>query len=127
MGKHPPLTPPYQAFALPMHRDKQLSQPTPMRIIVVVCQNGDPAKRSPHWHTGIIHPAWTLRCEIFMCIFKVAKFDDLKITFRKRPLMLEIPANKGVVTLRVSAESPNIVHRCLDLPHPMGWLSQLQR
>ena len=65
----------YQAFALPMHRDKQLSQPTPMRIIVVVCRNRGSAKRSPHWHTGIIHPAWTLRCEIFLCIFKVAKFD----------------------------------------------------
>ena len=69
-----------QAFALPMHRDKQLSQPTPMRIIMIVCRNRGSAKHSPHWHTGIIHPAWTPRCEIFMCIFKVAKFDDLKIT-----------------------------------------------
>ena len=49
------------AFALPFYRDKQLSQPTPTRIIyryankpVVACT-----------HTGIIHPAWTPRCDIF--------------------------------------------------------------
>ena len=50
------------AFAMPFYQDKQLSQPTPSRIIyryankpVVACT-----------HTGIIHPAWTLRCGIFL-------------------------------------------------------------
>ena len=48
VGETSLLIPLYQAFALPMHRDKQLSQPTPMRIIVVVCNNGGSAKHSPH-------------------------------------------------------------------------------
>ena len=37
------LIPLYQAFALPMHRDKQLSQPTPSGIIIMVCNNGESA------------------------------------------------------------------------------------
>ena len=45
------------------HRDKQLSQPTPLGIIDRVCPTGPLEKAG--WHTGIIHPAWTPRCGIF--------------------------------------------------------------
>lgn len=53
------------AFALPFHRDKQLSQPTPLGIIYNVHNRMYSTKQVQTMHTGIIHPAWTLRCDIF--------------------------------------------------------------
>lgn len=61
VGETSAAYPSHQAFALPLYRDKQLSQPTPLGIIYNVCAGLLACK-----HTGIIHPARTLRCGIFL-------------------------------------------------------------
>ena len=76
------LIPPYQAFALPFHRDKQLSQPTPIAYYIMTYA------QYPHGHTFAYryntpwHGRFVARSSDG---FKVAKFDNSKITFRKRP------------------------------------------
>ena len=60
--KLPVTHPTSEAFALPFYRDKQLSQPTPMRIIIEYIKNLLPALS----HTDIIHPRGRFIASIFL-------------------------------------------------------------
>ena len=82
VGETSAAYPSHQAFALPFHRDKQLSQPTPIAYYIMTYA------QYPHGHTFAYryntpwHGRFVARSSDG---FKVAKFDDSKITFRKRP------------------------------------------
>ena len=116
VGEHLQLVPLDQAFALPFHRDKQLSQPTPLGIIYNVCC------RPFGLHTyGYNTPARTLCCEIFWWI-KFAKFDIVEDNVQKRPFMLLTPAR--FTTPIVAAEAYS--NKYLTRPPRWDWLSQAQ-
>lgn len=118
-----PLIPLYQAFALPMYKDKQLSQPTSLRIIV-----GMPLENCINtilpWHKDIIHPTWTLRCGIFLVhIIKGAKFDIAEDNVQKTSFMLRKWLCGGT---KPPCERPCTEHvpSCLDPPCPQRWLAK---
>ena len=72
-------------------------------------------------HTGIIHPARTLCCEIFWWI-KFANFDIVEDNVWKRPFMLLTPAR--YTTPIVAAEAYS--NKFLTRPTRWDWLSQAQ-
>ena len=70
-----------------LSQDKQLSQPTPMRIIVRYATRANNSSHS--YIRDIIHPTWTLRCDTFR-EKQICEICTQKITFRKRPFALRL-------------------------------------
>ena len=115
--------PPYQAFALPFHRDKQLSQPTPIAYYIMTYA------QYPHGHIFAYryNTPWHGR---FVAIssdgFIVAKFDMIEDSVQKTSFFLlfneTFCKNKSTTCDTCKARNP----LCLDPPIPLGWLNRLQ-
>ena len=108
--------PSHQAFALPFHRDKQLSQPTPIAYYIMTYA------QYPHGHTFAYryntpwHGRFVARSSDG---FKVAKFDDSKITFRKRPFSCFSMKHFVETNLQHATLAKHEIHYVLT--HPSLW------